>query len=349
MREKTDIKSMNLAELTAFVESMGVRPFRAKQMYEWMHQKLAGSIDEMTNLSKEFRERLKQECAYTTLEQLEKRTSRQDGIRKYVFGLFDGNVIESVYMRYRFGGSVCISSQAGCRMGCKFCASGMNGLERSLTPSEMLEQVYAIQRDVGERISHVVVMGIGEPLDNYDNLLRFIEMISDEHGLHISQRNLTVSTCGIVPKIRELAGEGLKITLALSLHASTQKARQELMPIASKYALQDTIGACYFYFQETGRRMTFEYSLIEGVNDTDEDAGRLAELLSGTGCHVNLIPVNPVKEHMFAQPSKERALAFQNKLEKYGIHVTIRREMGRDIDAACGQLRKKHIEGRWGT
>lgn len=349
MKEKPDIKSMNLPELVSFVENLGEKPFRAKQLYEWMHRNLSESIEEMTNLSAGFREKLKEECTYTVLKQTDVQISKQDGTRKYLFMLEDGNVIESVWMRYKFGNSVCISSQAGCRMGCRFCASAIGGLERNLLPSEMLEQVYRIQKDTNERVSRVVVMGTGEPLDNYDSLLRFIRLLTDEGGLHISQRNLTVSTCGLVPEILRLADEKLQITLAVSLHAPTQKKRLALMPIASKYDVEQVRDACRYYFEKTGRRITFEYALAAGVNDGNEDAYHLADLLFGQNCHVNLIPINPVKERKFFSSDQEAVLSFKNKLEKNGIHVTIRREMGRDIDAACGQLRKKYMERRWVT
>ena len=228
-------------------------------------------------------------------------------------------------------------------MACRFCASAIGGLVRSLRPSEMLEQIYQIGQDIGERISHVVVMGTGEPLDNYDNLLRFVELLSEEHGLHISQRNITVSTCGIVPKIRALADRKLQITLALSLHAPSQEKRLQIMPVAAKYDLSEVMKACDYYFAKTGRRMTFEYSLIHGVNDTDADARALCALLGGKNCHVNLIPVNPVKERSYEQPDHNTTICFKNKLEKNKINVTIRRELGRDIDGACGQLRKKYL------
>lgn len=231
-------------------------------------------------------------------------------------------------------------------MGCRFCASTIGGLERSLRPSEMLEQVYQIQKWLGERISHVVVMGTGEPLDNYENLLRFLALLTCEKGLHISQRNVTVSTCGLVPEIRKLAQEKLQITLALSLHAATQEKRRSLMPIANRYGLSEVVDACRFYFEETGRRISFEYSLVSGVNDTDEDVKNLAALAAPLNCHVNLIPVNPVRERGFVQPDQKIITNFKNKLENYGINVTIRREMGRDIDGACGQLRKSYMEGR---
>lgn len=339
-----DIKSLYEDELKQKMISLGEKPFKGKQLYEWLHKKTAGSYEEMTNLSLPLRQKLEQHEPLVRLEPLEIQTSKIDGTQKYLFRLSDGNVIESVWMKYKHGNSVCISSQVGCRMGCRFCASTIGGLTRNLLPSEMLDQVYRIQELTGERVSNVVVMGTGEPLDNYDNLLRFIRILSDEKGQNISQRNLTVSTCGIVPRIRQLAEEGLTITLALSLHAPTDEKRKELMPIAFKYSLDEVLPACKYYFDRTGRRLTFEYSLVGGKNDSQEDAAQLAKLIGGLNCHVNLIPVNPVKERDFVQSDKKVIENFKNKLEKYRINVTIRREMGRDIDGACGQLRKKYVD-----
>ena len=344
--EKTDIKSLNLEELTAFVESIGEKKFRAKQIYEWMHRKHVASFSEMTNISAALIEKLNQNCTLTSLKKADVQISKIDGTRKYLFLLDDGNVIESVLMRYKHGNSVCISSQVGCRMGCRFCASTLDGLVRGLRPSEMLDQIYQIGTDIGERISNVVVMGTGEPLDNYDNLLKFIELLSDENGLNISQRNLTVSTCGIVPRMRELADKKLQITLALSLHASNQEKRLQLMPVANKYDIHEVIDACRYYFEQTGRRVTFEYSLVGGVNDTKEDAKELTELIHGMNCHVNLIPVNPIRERDYVQSNAHVIEAFKEKLERSGLTVTVRREMGRDIDGACGQLRRKYKENQ---
>ena len=313
MKNKMDIKSLNMEELTAFVVGLGEKKFRGKQLYEWLHVRQAASFDEMTNLSKEFRERLKETCALVCLRQVDVQISAIDGTRKYLFALEDGNVIESVLMRYKHGNSVCISSQVGCRMGCRFCASTLDGLVRGLAPSEMLDQIYRISKDIGERISNVVVMGTGEPMDNFDNLLKFIELLTDENGLHISQRNLTVSTCGIVPRMRELADYKLAITLALSLHASNQKKRLSLMPVANKYEIHEVVDACRYYFAQTGRRVTFEYSLVGGVNDTDEDAAELSQLIRGMNCHVNLIPVNPIKDQ-----AANRLTDFRNILLIWG-------------------------------
>ena len=344
--EKKDIKSLGYKELQQEIENLGEKKFRAKQLYQWMHEKLASDYEEMTNLPKSFREKLKKNYEYTCLEMVDRKVSQIDGTEKYLFRLDDGNVIESVLMRYHHGNSVCISSQVGCRMGCRFCASTLGGLTRNLRASEMLDQVYRIQRISGERVSNLVVMGTGEPLDNYDNLLQFIKLLSDEQGLNISQRNITVSTCGIVENIRKLADEKLQITLALSLHASSQEKRKELMPIAYKYELKDVLDACRYYFEQTGRRLTFEYSLVGGVNDKDQDAKELVKLIGDINCHVNLIPVNPIEERDFVQPDRSVSEAFKNKLEKNHINVTIRREMGRDINGACGQLRKSYMETR---
>ena len=342
--EKTDIKSLDYEELQQFMASLGEKPFRAKQLYEWMHEKLAVDLDEMTNLSKGLRKKLKETTDYTSLEVVERLVSGIDGTEKYLFRLSDGNVIESVLMRYHHGNSVCISSQVGCRMGCRFCASTLGGLTRNLKPSEMLDQIYRIQQVSGERVSNIVVMGTGEPLDNYDNLLKFIRLLTDEHGLNISQRNITVSTCGIVENIRRLANEKLQITLAISLHASNQEKRKELMPIAYKYDIHEVLDATRYYFGQTGRRITFEYSLVGGVNDTEEDARELSALVGDINCHVNLIPVNPIKERSYVQSNHAVIEAFKNKLEKNRINVTIRREMGRDINGACGQLRKSYMD-----
>lgn len=339
---KKDIKSLTLTQLKEEMESLGEKPFRAAQLYGWMHVKLAESYDEMTNIPHKLADRCRAKYDYTCLELLKMQESRLDGTRKYLFGLSDGNMVESVLMRYKHGNSVCISSQVGCRMGCRFCASTLDGLERNLLPSEMLEQIYAITRHTGERVSNVVVMGTGEPMDNFENLLQFITLLTDENGLHMSQRNITVSTCGIVPRMRQLADRQLQITLALSLHAATDEKRRRLMPIADRYSLHELMEICAYYFEKTGRRITFEYSLVRGVNDTQEDASQLGELIKGLNCHVNLIPVNPIKERDYVQSERRAVEAFKNKLEKNGINVTIRREMGRDIDGACGQLRRRY-------
>lgn len=337
-----DIKSMTLSELTEVVVQNGYPKFRAKQIYEWCHVKLARNVNEMTNIPKDIRQWI--EPNFTSIEVLERLESKVDGTNKFVFRLFDGNVIESVFMPYHHGNSVCISSQAGCRMGCRFCASTLLGLERNLTPAEMLDQIYAISKITGQRVSNVVVMGTGEPLDNFDNLVRFIELLTNTDGLNISQRNITVSSCGIVPKIYELADLQLAITFAVSLHAPNDEKRKALMPIANRYSIEQLMEACKYYYNKTKRRITFEYSLVAGENDTKEDARELIQLLTGFPCHVNLIPVNPIKERDYKRADQNSVQKFKVMLEKKSINSTIRRGMGKDIDAACGQLRKAHLD-----
>ncbi len=341
--DRIDIKSLTLEELTGQVKAMGLPAYRAGQIYQWLHEKQAASFGEMSNLPLPLRTQLGGQYELAALKQADVRISAIDGTRKYLFALSDGNVIESVLMRYHYGNSVCISSQVGCRMGCRFCASTLDGLERNLRPSEMLDQIYRIGQDTGERVSHVVVMGSGEPLDNYDNLLRFIRILSGEKGLCVGQRNITVSTCGLVPQMLRLAEERLQITLALSLHAASDETRRRLMPVANRYPLREVLDACKVYFEKTGRRMTFEYSLVRGVNDSPDEAQALARLLKDQHGHVNLIPVNPIQERDYVQSGREAVEAFKNHLEKNGINVTIRREMGRDIQGACGQLRRSYI------
>ncbi|MBR1849021.1 MAG: 23S rRNA (adenine(2503)-C(2))-methyltransferase RlmN [Lachnospiraceae bacterium] len=341
---RKDLKNFTLSELTEEFQALGEKKFRAKQVYEWIHQKLVDDVDAMTNLSGAFREQLKNGYTMTHLEIEDLQISKEDGTRKYLFRLADGNYVESVLMRYKYGNSVCISSQVGCRMGCKFCASTLDGLARNLASAEMLDQIYQITKDTGERVSHVVVMGTGEPMDNYDNLLKFIHMLTDEDGLHLSQRDVTVSTCGIVPRMRQLADEKLQITLALSLHAPTDEKRKALMPIANSYSLEELMDACRYYFKQTGRRLTFEYSLVKGKNDGKEEAAELIRLIKGMNCHVNLIPVNPVKECGMEETDRGDVISFRKELEKAHIQATIRREMGRDIDGACGQLRRRHSQ-----
>ncbi len=344
--DRIDIKSLYYEELERELTDMGLQRFRAGQIYARLHEKLSESFDEMTELSLDLRSKLKEKYEIKTVETVKEQVSKIDGTRKYLFSLADGNLIESVWMSYHHGNSVCISSQVGCRMGCRFCASTLDGLERNLTASEMLSQIYKITRLTGERVSNVVVMGSGEPMDNYDNLIRFINLLSHEKGLNISKRNITVSTCGVVPGMRKFAQEKLPVTLALSLHSVTDEKRRTLMPIAHKYSIEELMEACDYYFDMTGRRITFEYSLVRDVNDTDEDAKGLIKLAGRVGAHVNLIPVNPIKEREYKETEGPRVQAFKNKLEKSGINVTIRREMGRDIDGACGQLRKRTMDDK---
>ena len=341
---KRDIKSLNLDELKAVMAELKEPAFRAKQLYEWMHVKMARSYDEMTNIPAALKNKLLENFDYTALKQVDLQESKLDDTKKFLFALSDGNVIESVFMKYKFGVSVCISSQIGWRMGCKFCASTIDGVVRGLLPSEMLDQIYAISRITGEKVARVVVMGSGEPLDNYDNVVKFVRLLSDPDGHNLGQRNLTISTCGIVPNIYKLADEGFAINLALSLHASNDEKRKELMPIANTYTIKEVLDACKAYFDKTGRQLTFEYSLVSGVNDTDKDAVELSDLLKGLNAVVNLIPVNPIKERTFKPTDRKGAEQFKNKLEKNHINATIRREMGRDIDGACGQLRRRHLE-----
>lgn len=339
-----DIKSLYMDELVNEMKSINQPAFRAKQIYEWIHGKLVESYDEMTNLSKDLRSILKERYPLIVLEAADSIVSEKDGTVKYLFRLSDNRVIESVLMRYHHGNSVCISSQVGCKMGCSFCASTIGGKERDLTASEMLDQIYRIQSMSGERVSNVVVMGTGEPLDNYDNLVRFIRILSDSEGINISARNITVSTCGIPERIRNLAEEELPITLALSLHAPNDEIRRRLMPIAKQYKLSDVMDAFRYYYERTGRRLTFEYCLVEDINDEENHARELGGLLRGYNCHVNLIPINPIKERNYTKSDNYKTQKFKNILEKYRINVTIRREMGSDINAACGQLRKSYID-----
>lgn len=343
--EKIDIKSLNYDELADYIVSIGEKKFRAAQLYSWMHEKLACSYDEMTNISDKLKKVLKENTLYTCLEPVRVQESQIDGTKKYLFRLYDGNLIESVFMRYHHGNSVCISSQVGCKMGCRFCASTLNGCVRNLEPSEMLDQIYRIQSLTGERVSNIVIMGSGEPMDNYDNVVKFLGLINSDKGLDISQRNITVSTCGLVPRIKQLAELKLQITLAISLHAPNDELRKTMMPIAYTYSIEQIMDACRYYLSQTARRISFEYSLVKGVNDSPECARQLIKLVHGMNCHINLIPVNPIKERDYEQSEKNSIHNFKEILEKAGVNVTIRREMGRDIDGACGQLRQNHIEG----
>ena len=340
-----DLMSMTLTQLSEAIEELGEKKFRAKQLYDWFHNKLEMDYDQMNNLSNAFRQRLKQECPIPLLKEVKRYVSEIDGTTKFLFALQDGNIIESVMMPYKHGNSVCISSQVGCRMGCRFCASTLDGLARNLSASEMLGQVYQIQKLLGERVSNIVIMGTGEPFDNYDNVMAFLRIVTSEEGLHISQRNITVSTCGLVPRIYDFAKEGMSVTLAISLHAPTDEMRKALMPIANRYTIDEIMTACDYFIAQTGRRVTFEYSLVKGQNDKKEHAKMLVERLKGRLCHVNLIPVNPIKERDYEQSDVTSIDKFKNMLEKNKINVTIRREMGRDIKAACGQLRRDYSKG----
>ncbi|MBQ9388321.1 MAG: 23S rRNA (adenine(2503)-C(2))-methyltransferase RlmN [Lachnospiraceae bacterium] len=337
---KTDIKSLNKSALKEFVNNLGQPAFRAVQIFEWLHARLATTFDEMTNLGKDFRVKLDESCYITTLKPVKTLESKLDGTMKFAFELADGNIIESVLMRYKHGNTVCVSSQAGCRMGCRFCASTIDGLARNLTPSEILDQIYSINRITGERISNVVIMGSGEPLDNYENVISFIKLIGDERGYNMSRRNITLSTCGLVPEVFRLADKGLPITLAISLHAPNDELRRQTMPIANRYGIAEIMKACEYFFNKTGRRISFEYSVIKGLNDSADTIKELAALLTGSGSHVNLIPVNPIKERNFDRPDDSALLRAKSILEKSGINVTIRRRLGSDIGGSCGQLRR---------
>ncbi|MCR5791300.1 MAG: 23S rRNA (adenine(2503)-C(2))-methyltransferase RlmN [Lachnospiraceae bacterium] len=343
---KKDIRALSRAEMEDLMKRLSFERFRADQVFDWLHGKLVSDFSEMKNVPGKLKEALSTEYEITPVKK-ELVQESSDGTRKYLFRMADDQMIESVLMRYEHGLSICVSSQAGCRMGCRFCASTIGGLCRNLAVGELLGQVYEVSKDGGERISNVVIMGTGEPLDNYRNVLTFIRLLNEERGLHISQRNITLSTCGLPEKIRALAKEELQITLAVSLHAATDEKRRKLMPVADSVSLKELMAVCHEYQDAGGRRLTFEYSLIAGFNDTDEDVRSLKALLSGLNAHVNLIPVNPVRERSFRPPDAGAVRAFQNKLEKNHINVTIRRELGQDIDGACGQLRRsfKTAEG----
>lgn len=340
-----NLRDLTLKEMEELIVSMGEPKFRAKQVFGWIYK---GKTDfrEMTNLPEVFRQKLKETAYIGAVEPLKIQKSKTDGTRKYLFRLEDGNLIESVFMKYKYGNSICVSSQAGCRMGCCFCASTRNGLDRNLTPGEILSQLMAAEADTGERIGHIVVMGTGEPFDNYDNLSRFIRIVNDPNGLNIGMRNITVSTCGLVPVIRRFGRDFPQVNLAISLHGTTDEIRGSMMPVNGKYPLEVLIPACRDYTETSGRRITFEYTMVNGVNDSDEDAHRLSKLLQGMLCHVNLIPLNRVAESGFDTVSRKRAEEFRHLLEREGVVATVRRELGADIDAACGQLRlgKKDIE-----
>ena len=334
----TDIKSMTQEEMAAWLKELGEPSFRAKQVFTWLHRG-AISFEEMTDLSKSLREKLSRECVITKPEVERKQVSAQDGTIKYLWRLGDKNCIETVLMRYRHGNTVCISSQVGCRMGCAFCASTLGGKVRNLTPSEMLDQVLFTQLDAGVPISNIVLMGIGEPLDNFDTVLRFLELVNHPDGLHIGMRHISLSTCGLTDKIDKLAQRGLQLTLSVSLHAPDDETRSKIMPVNRGIGVERLMDCCRRYFQTTGRRISYEYAMIDGVNDSDQQADRLASLLKGTPGHVNLIPLNDVEESPL-KPSR-RVAAFQKRLESQGVTVTVRRKLGGDIDASCGQLRRK--------
>ncbi len=339
----TDISSLSLSELEAALLDMGEKKFRAKQIYSWLHKSLVESFDEMTNINKDLRNKLGESYYISQPKIIKKLVSKIDGTVKYLFEFFDGNRVESVLMRYKYGISICVSTQAGCNMGCKFCASTKLGKARDLTAGEILGQIYKAQNDCGERISHVVLMGMGEPLDNFENVVRFLNMVSDPDGLNISGRNISLSTCGIVPKIFELSELDFKLTLSVSLHAPTDELRSSMMPINKKYPISALMDACRSYTKTTGRRISFEYTLIKGVNDSKEQAEKLCSLLKGMLCHVNLIPVNSIKDSEYEKSEKQSIEAFRSYIESKGISATVRRKLGDDINAACGQLRRESV------
>ncbi|MGN0573021.1 MAG: 23S rRNA (adenine(2503)-C(2))-methyltransferase RlmN [Acutalibacteraceae bacterium] len=341
-----DILSMTLEELTAEFDGLKIPKFRAKQVYEWLHKHLAADYDGMTNLPKALRTKLSEKFPIYGCKIAKKQVSQLDKTVKYLFALHDGDFVESVVMKYKYGYTICVSSQVGCKMGCAFCASTLGGFKRCLLPGEILSQLYCAQRDIGERISHIVLMGMGEPLDNFDNVMRFISLITDEKGLNISMRNISLSTCGIVPKIKELLDRRLQLTLSISLHAPNDELRSKIMPINRSYHIDELLSVCRKYAAETSRRISFEYAMLSGVNDSDECAYELASKLKGMLCHVNLIPVNEVAESPFKPSSPQQVERFVEILSKKGINATVRRKLGSDIDASCGQLRLKENKVR---
>lgn len=341
----TDLKSQSPEEITQTLKAMGEPGFRGKQVFIWLHRGVS-SFDEMTNLPKSLRVKLAESCVLTPPKAVQKQVSKLDGTIKYLWELGDGNCIESVLMQYHHGNTVCISSQVGCRMGCAFCASTIAGKVRNLTPAELLDQVIFTQKDSGLPISNIVLMGIGEPMDNLDNVLKFLELVNHPDGLNIGMRHISLSTCGVIPGIERLADLGLQLTLSVSLHAPDGQTRSKIMPVNRAYPVEDLFAACHRYFEKTGRRISFEYAMIDGVNDRDWQADLIAERVRGMPGHVNLIPLNDVVESPF-KPSK-RIAAFQKRLEAHGVTATVRRSLGGDIDASCGQLRRKAMEEQKG-
>lgn len=341
---KTDIKSLTFKQLNTAIGGLSQPSFRAKQIYKWLHESGCESFEEMTNIGKDLRKRLTDIYYISKCETEQKYVSVLDGTVKYLFKLCDGEYIESVIMKYKYGYTICVSSQVGCKMGCTFCASTLAGFKRNLTAGEIESQIHSAQKDLGIRISHIVMMGIGEPLDNFDNLLLFLENVNNENGLNISMRNITVSTCGIVDRIYDLMKRNMQLTLTVSLHAPNDEIRSKTMPVNKKYPIDILLDACRKYGEKTGRRVSFEYTLIKGVNDSEENALELASRLKGSLCHVNLIPVNDVKERGHLRSSTETVIKFSNVLKRNGINATIRRTLGADINASCGQLR--HMKKR---
>ncbi|MBP3273304.1 MAG: 23S rRNA (adenine(2503)-C(2))-methyltransferase RlmN [Ruminococcus sp.] len=339
--DKIDILSLSKDELFAEITAMGEKRFRAGQIYDWLHKKNVSDFSQMTNLSAQLKDKLREKFCLKSLFIVKRLESKVDNTVKYLYRLSDGNHIESVVMEYNYGNTICVSTQVGCKMGCRFCASTIAGFKRSLLPSEILQQIYIAQKDSGRKISGVVLMGIGEPLDNYDNVVQFLKLLSDPDGFGMSLRHVSLSTCGIVPKIYELAELELGLTLSISLHAPDNESRSAIMPVNDKYSVEELMKACRHYFKKTGRRISFEYALINGHNDTREDAAKLAALLGDFVCHVNIIPVNKIKERNYTSDRKA-AQRFAAILGEMGINATVRRTLGADIEAACGQLRREY-------
>lgn len=334
------VSSYTLEKLTGFVTGLGQPAFRAKQLFSWLHEKRVQEFSAMTNLPKSFLQQLEQQCTIETLRPL-RRQCAKDGTVKYLFGLADGNSIETVLMRYSYGNSVCVSTQVGCRMGCRFCASTQGGRVRNLTAGEIANEIYAVMADTGEHVSHIVLMGIGEPLDNFDNVMDFLSIISCPQGVNIGMRNISLSTCGLVPMMEKLAQKKLGLTLSVSLHAPTNEMRSSMMPVNDAYPLEKLIPACRAYQRATGRRISFEYSIARGVNDSEQTARKLAKLIEGMGAHVNLIPINPVDGSPYSAADAANVRRFQNTLLSLGVNATVRRRLGTEISAACGQLRRE--------
>ena len=338
-----NLKNLTLPEMNTLFAQMGQPAFRAKQVYGWLHRGVT-SYDEMTNLPKDLRQRLAGEYPICAPSVVRKQESQRDGNIKYLWKLSDGNCVETVLMRYHYGNTVCISTEVGCAMGCKFCASTLGGLVRRLEPFEMLDQVLFTQVDSGLPVSHIVLMGIGEPLDNFDNVMRFLELVNSENGMNISMRHISLSTCGLVPKIDELAKRKLQLTLSVSLHAPNDEVRNTIMPVNKAYPSEELLAACRRYYEATSRRISFEYAMINGVNDTDECAKELLRRLKGLPAHFNLIPLNHVEESPLKPSTKGQVARFQKILEDGGVTATVRRTLGGDIDASCGQLRRKYTK-----
>lgn len=340
-----DIKSQSKEELSNSIKELGLPIYRADQIFKWLHKENVETFDDMLNIPKKLREELSN-IYYISSATIEKKLiSCYDNTIKYLFRLNDGEYVESVLMSYHHGYTICISTQVGCKMGCTFCATGLSGFTRNLTPSEMLAQIVAAQKDANVRVSNIVLMGMGEPLDNYDNVIRFLRLVSSDDGLNIGMRHISLSTCGLVDKIYALADLRLQLTLSVSLHAPNDKIRSKTMPVNNKYSIKDLLEACRYYISKTNRRISFEYAMIDGVNDSDECANELAKKLRGMICHVNLIPVNSVKENSYQKSKQQRLIAFCNILEKQGITATVRRTLGSDINASCGQLRGNKLNG----